>query len=115
VFGPEQLRGLTSITFSWDEVEGANAYTFALEREGEGEGSAPTSIAVSGPSPQRAYTLDNLTVLARGRFVWRVEPLYRGPDGSVIRRGVVREIRFIVDIPAVQRRNIDDMGTLYGQ
>ncbi|MDR1900576.1 MAG: hypothetical protein LBQ55_11240, partial [Treponema sp.] len=113
VFGPEQLRGLSSITFSWDEVEGANAYTFALEREDEG--SAPVSIAVSGPSPQRAYTLDNLSVLARGRFVWRVEPLYRGPDGSVIRRGAVRAVRFIVDIPAVQRRNIDDMGTLYGQ
>jgi hypothetical protein len=112
VFGPEQLRGRRSITFSWNAVEGANAYIFTLEQEEEGQPSR--RIAGSEPGPEQSYTLDNISLLTRGRFVWKVEPVYRNPDGSFIRRGTVGENRFTVDIPAIQRRDLEDMGTLYG-
>jgi hypothetical protein len=112
VFGPEQLRGRSSITFSWNEVKGANAYTFTLEQEEEGQ---PSRMVVhSGPGPERSYTLNDLSLLTRGRFIWKVEPAHLMPDGSFLRRGAVGENHFTVDIPAVQRRDLQDVGTLYG-
>jgi hypothetical protein len=112
LFGPEQLRGRGSIVFSWDEVDGANAYTFSLEQEEAGQ---PFRIVASvGPGTERSYTLDNLSLLTRGRFVWRVEPVYRNPDGSIIQHGTVGINYFTVDIPAVQRRDLEDVGPMYG-
>jgi len=109
-FGITELRSRNNINFSWQAVQGANAYTFALFQQTT---SGRRLIVRTDPSTATSYTLDNLMVLDRGTFVWQVEALNR--RGSVIeQRGMVGENTFILDFPPPSPVLIDDAGILYG-
>jgi hypothetical protein len=90
-------------------VEEAEAYTFRLYKAGN-EGQVLVERTLSDPS----FTLEDFTILSRGDFIWRVEPLARPADGPV-RRGPATENRFTVNLPPVSRTRLEDLGTLYGE
>jgi hypothetical protein len=104
--GPDQIRRSRSLTFSWKEAPGANAYIFTL-REGAGG-----NILSSGPQTETSYTLD-LRLIGRGDFIWQVEAV-RQNSGVIEQRGAVAESRFTVAIPLPGNPRLQDPGPLYG-
>jgi hypothetical protein len=103
VYNAERLQGISAITFRWDTVDGAATYNFTLSRE---NGAQIISQRVSG----NIFALSDLSVLSRGSFVWQVEAL----DGSGTRLGNAVRNRFTVDLAEIQRTQIQDLDTMYG-
>jgi hypothetical protein len=93
VINHDILRESRTIVFSWDPVAEADAYIFTLFHEAE---PGRRRSIVSSESPETSYTLEDLSLLDLGRFVWQVEAVSREADG---RRGIPGENLFTVDIP----------------
>jgi hypothetical protein len=114
-----QLRRNRSISFSWNAVPGATGYFFTLEHEGTGR---TLTLIQEGPITKTTFVLEDLTVLDKGTFIWRLEAVLTDPirerrekDGRIIRRGEIGESWFRIefalpDIPDMQRP-----GLLYGR
>jgi hypothetical protein len=111
VFGVERLKASPTITFSWDGVAGANSYTLTIFREGAG-GERERVHSVGGSA--QGYTLRDLSVLHHGRFIWQLEALSRGPDGTIEQHGVIGENWFDVNLPQLRRGQLKESETLYG-
>jgi hypothetical protein len=117
VLGAAELRANRRIAFSWDAVTGATGYLFVLEHALTG-----TPVMRQGPSAETALTLDDLSILDVGPFVWRVEAVAAEPDGAapehsgaITRRGEIAENRFTIHfslpgVPAPRKP-----GILYGK
>jgi hypothetical protein len=111
------LRQNRSISFSWNAVPGATGYFFTLEHEETGR-----TLIQEGPVTKTTFALEDLTILDRGTFIWRVEAVLIDPirerredDGGIIQRGKIGENWFRIefalpDIPDMQRP-----GLLYGR
>jgi hypothetical protein len=99
-----------AIVFSWNPVAGADAYVFTLFHEIAPGERRPV---ISSEGPATSYTLNNLSLLDLGRFVWQVEAVTRGTDGG--RRGIPGENLFTVDIPLPDTPQARDPGILYGR
>jgi hypothetical protein len=106
IIGPAYLRKSRNLTFSWKEVEGANAYIFTL-RDAMGR-----EILNTGAQTETSYTLD-LRGIKEGSFIWQVEPVRRNRE-IIEQRGIVVENRFTVDIPLPDNPQVRDTGILYG-
>ena len=111
VYGINQLRNSRNIVFSWSAVQGANAYIVTLYQQTNTARRQINRVTVSGTR----WTLDDISVLNRGRFIWQVEAVYRDNYGSIERRGTPGENSFTMDIPAPRPVQMDDPGVLYGQ
>jgi hypothetical protein len=112
VISPETLGESRTLVFSWDPVEGADRYIFTLL--GENDSGVRQSI-VTAEGAGTSYTLRDLSLLDRGRFIWQVEAVSRGTDGTMERRGIPGENRFTVDIPQPGTPRGKDVGILYGR
>jgi hypothetical protein len=106
------LRESRTIVFSWNPVEGADAYVFSLFQE---TGAGQRRSVIKSEASETSYTLEDLSLLERGRFVWQVEAVNRGTDGSGGRRGSPGENLFTVDIPQPNIPRGRDPGALYGR
>ena len=110
--GPEELRVLTGINFSWAPVAQANAYIFTLYHQ---TAAGRQRIIQIGPENMTGWTLTDLSLLDRGTFIWQVEAVNRNPAGIIQRRGQVGESFFVMDIPAPgQIISKEITGYLYG-
>ena len=109
VMGPAELQESRNIVFAWSPVEGANRYIITVLREGEGE-----ALAEAG-TEELSWTLEDLRVLGRGNFVWRLEAVFQGSDGFVEQRGRPAESRFTLNVPQPGRLQPGETGTLYGR
>jgi hypothetical protein len=112
VIDPGTLRDSRTIVFNWNPVQGANAYRFTLFQE---TASGLRRPVISFEGPETSYTLEDLSLLDLGRFVWQVEALSQGADGTVQRQGIPGENRFTVDIPQPNAPRARDTGILYGR
>jgi hypothetical protein len=112
VVGPEVFLESRTIVFSWEAVAEADTYIFTLFQEID-SGTRQTIISAEGP--ETFYTLENLSLLELGRFVWRVEAVDRETDGTIERRGIPGENQFTVDISLPDRPRGRDPGVLYGR
>jgi hypothetical protein len=108
----EALRESRTIVFTWNPVAGADTYVFTLFRETE---SGLRQSIVSSEMPETSYTLEDLSLLDIGRFVWRVEALSRKIDGTVDRSGTPGENRFVVNIPQPNTPRGRTPEVLYGR
>ncbi|GHV69336.1 hypothetical protein AGMMS49928_11220 [Spirochaetia bacterium] len=109
IVGPAELRQSRSLTFSWQPVEGANAYIFTLF------GEARQEIIRIGPEERTSVILEDLSLLDLGNFVWQVEAVSRESGGLIEQRGRIGESRFTIDIPLPQPVRGGGAGTLYGK
>jgi hypothetical protein len=112
VIDPGALQESRTIVFSWNPVAGADAYVFTLFQE---TGSGGRRSVVSSEGPETSYTLEDLSLLDLGRFVWQVEAVNRGTDGTPGRRGTPGENLFLVDIPQPDTPQGREPGVLYGR
>ena len=107
----ETLRSQQSIVFSWQAVNGANAYIFTLyERAGNGR----RRILRSSPVERTRWTLENMSILSRNTFYWQVEAVNINQDGVIVQTGIESENFFTVEIPLPEVQAIKP-GVLYGQ
>jgi hypothetical protein len=109
VLDPAALSESRTVVFSWDPVEGADAYVFTLFHEIAPGRRQPVA---NFEGPQTSYTLADLSLLDIGRFVWQVEAVNREADG---RRGRPGENLFTVDIPQPVIPRAQTSGDLYGR
>jgi hypothetical protein len=117
VIGGAELRANRRIVFSWDAVPGATGYFFALDNADTGE-----TVMRQGPLAETTLSLDDLTILDVGTFVWRLEAVLaepakggRGFSGTIIRRGAIGENRFVIDFNLPDVPEPQEPGILYGR
>jgi hypothetical protein len=109
--GIEQMRESDSIVFTWSAVQGANAYIFMLYQD---SANGRRQIIRVPPANRRNWTLENITVLDRGTFVWQVEAVNMNSAGMIERRGSIGENSFIIDIPRSGNVQMENPETFYG-
>ena len=110
VYGPKQLRGMTSIRFSWDPVPEATHYVFRLYSASDSQRVLRTE-RVFGTD----CLLGDLTVLDRGKFRWTVEPV--GSDGA---RGTIpavsaAESQFVIELVELAAPSVQPGDLFYGK
>ena len=113
--GVAELRTQRSIEFKWSAVQGANAYIFTLYQQNPG---GRRQIVRVGPENRTAWTLENISTLERGTFVWQVEAVNMGQGGVIGRRGRTGENTFTLDVPipaqpSLRIEQIDQTGIPY--
>jgi len=94
--GIETLRRQRTINFSWAPVPDANAYILALYHQTP-EGLR--EIIRTAPENRTNWTLENISVLDRGTFIWQVQALNLNLDDAIEQRGMLSEHSFTIDIP----------------
>jgi hypothetical protein len=116
IIGGAELRANRRIVFSWDAVAGATGYLFTLENADTGE-----TVMRQGPVAETVLTLEDLTPLNVGTFVWRLEAVWaepagegRGDTGEIIQGGKIGENRFTIDFGLPGAPRLRQPGTLYG-
>jgi hypothetical protein len=107
--GIEQLKTQRSITFRWSAVQGANAYVFTLYELAENGRRQIDHATVVNP----AWTLEDISALNRGTFIWQVEAVSRNAGSAIERRGNTGENIFIMDIPLPGPVQMENPGVLY--
>jgi hypothetical protein len=110
--GLEQLRQSRSLTFSWQEVKGANAYIFTLLEAGP---DGRKNILSGKPDSATSYFLEDIRTIGRGSFLWQVEAVELNADGSYAQRGKIEGNYFTVNIPQPGAPKPREPGTLYGK
>ena len=110
VYGIEQLRTQRNIVFSWSAVQGTNAYIVTLFQQTATGRRLINSVAVTGTR----WTLNDISILERGTFIWQVEAVTRSANGTIERRGRTGENSFTMDIPSPNPVQADNPGVLYG-
>jgi len=113
--GIEELKAQRSIVFNWSSVAGANEYTITLYEQTANGRRQILRIPLGNNT---TWTLDNIGLLGRGEFVWRVEASFVLSDaarrnGMVERSGRPGENSFVIDIPRPEV-HMENPGVLYG-
>jgi hypothetical protein len=109
--GIEQLRTQRNIVFSWAAVQDANAYIFTLYQQ---TASGRQVIIDRPPENRTTWTLEDISVLKPGTFIWQIEAVNRGISGAIEQRGRAAENSFILDVPLPGPVRAEDPGILYG-
>jgi hypothetical protein len=109
--GIDELKTQAYIAFSWWAVQGANAYIFTLYEQTV---NGLRQIVQRPPENRTSWTLENVSTLGRGTFIWQVEAVNRGASGAIEQRGRIGEGLFIIDIPRPGRIQMEYPGILYG-
>jgi hypothetical protein len=117
MIGPAQLRQTRAIVFQWDAVRGANRYILNIYQLSQPVGAQQPvrrRIMRRAPASETSYTLEDLSLLDRGDFIWQVEAVFAAKNGTIEQRGIVGENRFTIDIPQPEKPRTADPGALYG-
>ena len=99
------LTNNKSIVFSWNAVDGANAYLCTI-RQGR---------AVLFQTNEPRLEFDQLETLANGLCVFQIEAVALAADGTVTRRGLIAESRLTIAAPRPEAPQVNNPGTLYGR
>ncbi len=110
VIGPEYLRSFRFIEFTWNGVPGATDYIFRLYPVKD-----PENILLDVKTEKTSVTLDNLSLLDRGTFVWEIEAVALAKDGFTEQHGIVKQTDFTIDLPATGPPETEPPGELYGK
>ena len=110
--GIDELRTQRNIVFRWAAVPGANAYIFTLYEQTR---SGRRQIISTSPENRTSWTLENISELDRGTFVWQVEAVNRGRNNVIEQRGRIGENSFILDVPHPGPVRLEEPGILYGR
>ncbi|GMO52177.1 MAG: hypothetical protein Ta2G_10050 [Termitinemataceae bacterium] len=93
IIDSDRLRQKRSIDFSWDSVNGANTYLISIYKASDRSRSVfATQI------PRTQFSLNNLSVLDVGDFVWEVEALVINNKGVIEQHGLKASSTFKIDI-----------------
>ena len=111
IIGLEQLTRDRSITFQWNNVEGANAYIFSLYQDD----TTPKLIFTASPQASSSYIFDNLSLLNNGDYFWQIEAVYQDRNNVIEQRGRTSQYPFAINIQNSGNLRTTPQGTMYGQ
>ena len=94
-FTMNDLQAQRALNFSWQTVNGANAYIVTIFHQDAG---GRRQILQTQPVTRAAYSLENLRILDAGTFIWQVEAVNRRSNGTIDQRGRIAEGTFVMDI-----------------
>jgi hypothetical protein len=111
------LKQNRRIVFSWNRVPDATGYFFAVEHEKTGKAVIPERLIT-----ETSFTLEDLSILDREDFVWRLEAIVAEPPGErrantrgeILRRGKIARNRFRIDFDLPDIPDLPKPGVLYG-
>jgi len=109
-YGPAALRGMDSIRFSWEPVQGAARYTFSLRGPGGAE-PIPSPGVLSGCS----YLLADLSVRDRGEFPGAVEPEGADEGRGPIPAASAARASFRIELPPLAEPSAKGGAVFYGR
>jgi hypothetical protein len=93
----DELREALNVNFTWSSVPDANSYVFNLYHEDSG---GQRRLIHTRQLENNSYTLEDLSLLDQGTFVWNVEAVrVNTRDGAVETQGRAAENSFVVEIP----------------
>ncbi len=111
VVDADWLRTRRTISFEWGAVPFANEYILGLYRNS----SASSPLARFELKAITNWTLEDLSILDRGDFVWTLEARSRDRNGEIEQYGLVAERRFSIELPPARDQNKSGSGALYGR
>jgi len=106
-FTMSDLQTQRSINFSWQTVNGANAYILTIFQQTAG---GRRQILQTQPLTSVSYSLDNLRILDNGTFFWQVEAVNRRQNGTIDQRGNIAESSFVMDLIIQNTIQVDGSG-----
>jgi hypothetical protein len=120
VIGPNELRTSETISFSWNPVPGASAYLFTLIQEQNADGAALNRELINTRLAENRYVIEDLSILDRGTFVWRIEAVLIEPvrgrrEEEIIQHGEKGENRFSISFNSPDAPEGRQPGALYGR
>jgi hypothetical protein len=95
-----------TIVFSWNRVNGANAYLFTLR-----QGANVSLSLIREPH----FEFGQLGSLGNGLCSWQVEAVLLAGDGSIQRHGEPAESRLVISVPRPAAPALDNPGIIYGR
>jgi hypothetical protein len=95
------------LVFSWDAVQGAAEYSFALYQE--------SRELLRRNITQPSFTLTDLSILDNGEFTWRVEAQARGRENAGANRNGSSESRFRVSVGEATAAQGQEGGVIFGR
>ncbi len=134
VFGPKELRGMDFLRFTWKEVPEATHYSFVLydilvpgsmdapfDGPSAGSGNGPIEGPIMEPlvreqlSAECSWTLEDLSLLDRGRFRWTVKAVAKNGAEVVIPAAKAAEADFTIDLPRIRVPEMKSGAVFYGR
>jgi hypothetical protein len=101
--GIQDLRIKRSIDFSWAAEPGVNTYIITIFQE---EANGRRQIIRKEIENRNTWTLDDISILDRGNFIWQLEAVSKNDDSTIERRGIIAENLFTIDIPVPQAPSV---------
>ena len=109
VISLERLTLDRNITFSWEDVPGSNAYIFSLFDAGNKK-----LLYSSFPNSDTSFILTDLAILTVDEYNWQVEAVSVARNGTIERRGIIRQYSFSVNVQRSENLRAISQGTIYG-
>ena len=112
IIGIDELKVHRNIVFGWSEVEDANFYILTILREGF---PGRRQIFQSNLLEELTFTFDDLSLLENhDKIFWHVEAVFAGSEGTIERRGVIKEHGIALNVPRPGRVRTRGVGVMYG-
>ena len=105
------LRTRRTIDFAWESVPDATEYILSFYRDAV----TASPLARYTLKAVTAWTLEDLSILDRGNFVWTLEARSRDKNGEIEQYGQLAERRFTIELPPARDQNKSGKGALYGR
>ncbi|MCL2175109.1 MAG: FecR family protein [Treponema sp.] len=110
--GIEELKVHRNIVFTWSEVAGANSYILTIFREGF---PRHRQIFQTGLLTNLTFTFDDLSLLENhDNIFWNVEAVFVNEEGTIEKRGEIKEYGIVLNVPSPGRVRTRGMGVMYG-
>ena len=110
VFGPKELRSLSSIRFEWNPVPDATRYLFSLY-----QGTDPVPVVHRDALSEPEFTLNDFSVLDSGNYHWSVRAEAYDAHGEREQDGREVDSDLTVDVPPISAPAPNDKETFYGR
>jgi len=108
VLGADELRGMRSLQFSWDDVPEATHYLFRFYRGTDRE--PVIRVTLTHPS----YSIADLSTLDRGTYRWTVEAVAKEGERVVIPAAGAADAEFSIRLPKLVAPKLTNGETFYG-
>lgn len=112
VVGADYLKKNRSITFSWQEVEGATDYVFALYQKTEGGGLKKITERTTKRNSFKFRNLKNLDI---AQFKWEVTAYLHSKSGLEEQNSRTAENLFTISFDLPKKIQTVEPGTQYGE
>jgi hypothetical protein len=100
------LKASPRIVFSWNTVNGANAYICTIKQ---------TDKLTLLLSREPYLVFEQLGALGNGDCIWQIEAVQIAADGTILKHGEIAESSFTISVPKPDVPEVNNPGIIYGR